>query len=558
MSSSRTETSASAGLVDVTMPQMGVSVAEGTVVGWRVEIGDRIEADQTICEISTDKIDTEVPAPIGGVVAEILVPVDATVSVGTVLARIGSGSAAVAPGAGLEAPSAGPEAPGAGLEAPSAGLEAPSAGPEAPGAGPDGAAGPTSPQVAPATPSAAAGGAAGEPAAGEPAAGEPAAGEPAAGEPAAGEHAAGARAAGAHASAEGTQPPPHDAPESGSRRDGRNGSSASAAPAGANANRRRYSPVVQRIAGEHGIDLSLIEGTGRGGRVRKQDVLAYLEAGAAAQAPLHIESPYRPEPVAPAGPPVPATPPGSPTPTAPETPPPPVGVAPPPPAPVFAAEGGQLSRMRRQIGEHMKRSLDTAAHCTTWIEVDMSRVEAARARLRVTALAFVARAVIDALREHPALNAWLEGERYTQHTDVNLGIAVSLGEDGLIVPVIPRAHELSVEGLAARIKDLARRARARELTPDDVRDGTFTITNPGQYGSIMATPIINLPQVGILDFEAVVKRAVVITDGAGNDSIAIRPMTILGLSWDHRALDGALAAQFLATVKRHLEGVTIS
>jgi pyruvate/2-oxoglutarate dehydrogenase complex dihydrolipoamide acyltransferase (E2) component len=214
--------------------------------------------------------------------------------------------------------------------------------------------------------------------------------------------------------------------------------------------------------------------------------------------------------------------------------------------------------MRRQIGEHMKRSLDTAAHCTTWIEVDMSRVEAVRARLRVTALAFVARAVIDALREHPALNAWLEGERYTQHDEVNLGIAVSLGEDGLIVPVIHGAHELSVEGLAARIKELARRARGRELTPDDVRGGTFTITNPGQYGSIMATPIINLPQVGILDFEAVVKRAVVVTDAAGNDSIAIRPMTILGLSWDHRALDGALAAQFLAAVKRHLEGVTTS
>ena len=209
--------------------------------------------------------------------------------------------------------------------------------------------------------------------------------------------------------------------------------------------------------------------------------------------------------------------------------------------------------MRRQIGAHMKRSLDTAAHCTTWIEVDMSRVEAARAKLGVTALPFVARATIDALREHRALNAWMEGERYTRVDDVNLGIAVSLGEDGLIVPVIHRAHELSVEGLAARIKDVARRARARQLTADEVRGGTFTITNPGQYGSIMATPIINQPQVGILDLEAVVKRPVVVSDGNGGDSIAIRPMTILGLSWDHRALDGALSAQFLATVKRGLE-----
>jgi pyruvate/2-oxoglutarate dehydrogenase complex dihydrolipoamide acyltransferase (E2) component len=203
----------------------------------------------------------------------------------------------------------------------------------------------------------------------------------------------------------------------------------------------------------------------------------------------------------------------------------------------------------------MKRSLETAATCTTWIEVDMSRVETARARLGVTALSFVSRAAIDALREHPALNAWLEGERYTQHQGVNLGIAVSLGDDGLIVPVIHNAHELSVEGLGGRIKDLARRARSRELVPDEVRGGTFTITNPGQFGSIMATPIINLPQVAILDFEAIVKRPVVVTDAEGNDSIAIRPMTILGLSWDHRALDGALAAQFLAAVKRHLEGV---
>jgi pyruvate/2-oxoglutarate dehydrogenase complex dihydrolipoamide acyltransferase (E2) component len=305
---------------------------------------------------------------------------------------------------------------------------------------------------------------------------------------------------------------------------------------------RRYSPVVQRIAAEHGVDLDQVPGTGRGGRVRKQDLLAFIDSGVTEDPPLHIESPYRPDPVpAPAGAGAGAVAPAG----------TPAGAV----APAGAAAGGELSRMRRQIGEHMKRSLDTTATCTTWIEVDMSRVEAARRRLGVTALAFVARACIDALREHPALNAWLEGEKYTQHHEVNLGIAVSLGEDGLIVPVIQGAHELSVEGLAARIKDLARRARSRELTPDDVRGGTFTITNPGQYGSIMATPIINLPQVGILDFEAVIKRPVVVTDSDGNDSIAIRPMTILGLSWDHRALDGALSAQFLASLKRHLESV---
>jgi pyruvate/2-oxoglutarate dehydrogenase complex dihydrolipoamide acyltransferase (E2) component len=411
-------------LVDVTMPQMGVSVAEGTVVAWRFEIGDRIQADETICEISTDKIDTEVPSPVGGVLAEILVPVDTTVDVGTPLARIAvSGDA--------EAARAAP---------------------------------------APAAP---------------------------------------------ETSASGNGSPPDGAPAA--RADSRTF--------------RRYSPVVQRIAAEHNVDLDAVPGTGRDGRVRKQDVLAFIESGGGAEedAPLHIESPYRPEP----------------------TPPLAAGRAEP-----AAAAGGQLSRMRRQIGEHMKRSLEVSATCTTWIEADMARVETARKRLGVTGLAFVARASIDALREFPALNSWMEGERYTQHSDVNLGIAVSLGEDGLIVPVIHKAHELSVEGLAARIRDVARRARSRQLTPDEVRGGTFTITNPGQYGSIMATPIINQPQVAILDFEAVIKRAVVVTDDQGNDSIAIRPMTILGLSWDHRALDGVLAAQFLASVKRRLEDLT--
>jgi pyruvate/2-oxoglutarate dehydrogenase complex dihydrolipoamide acyltransferase (E2) component len=215
--------------------------------------------------------------------------------------------------------------------------------------------------------------------------------------------------------------------------------------------------------------------------------------------------------------------------------------------------------MRRQIGEHMKRSLEVSATCTTWIEVDMGRVESRRAEIGVTALAFVARACVLALREYPALNAWMEDDRYTRHdSEVHLGIAVSLGEEGLIVPVVRNAHELSVEGLASRIRDLARRARSGGLTPDEVRGGTFTITNPGQYGSIMATPIINQPQVAILDLEAVVKRAVVVTDADGNDSIAIRPMTILGLSWDHRALDGALSAQFLAAVKHHLQEETLA
>jgi pyruvate/2-oxoglutarate dehydrogenase complex dihydrolipoamide acyltransferase (E2) component len=374
-------------LVDVVMPQMGVSVAEGTVVQWHKAVGDAVAADETLCEVSTDKIDTEVPSPASGVVEEILVDVDETVAVGTVLARIGSGAA--------EAPLA---------------------------------------EVAPA------------------------------------------------------EAPPADGHRP-----------------------RRYSPVVQRIAAEHGIDLERVEGTGRDGRVRKQDVLALVRAGGASaqEPPLHSESPYRTD----------------------------------------ESDSSTLSRMRRTIGAHMKRSLETAATCTTWIEVDMQRVEDARAALGLTALPFVARAAIDALREFPSLNAWLEGELYTRHDAVHLGVAVSLGEDGLIVPVLHDAQDSSAEGLARRIREVAARARAGELTPDEVRGGTFTITNPGRYGSLMATPVINQPQVAILDLEAIVKRPVVVE----GDAIAVRPMTILGLSWDHRALDGVLAAQFLDSVRRRLE-----
>jgi pyruvate/2-oxoglutarate dehydrogenase complex dihydrolipoamide acyltransferase (E2) component len=422
VSSSSTET-----LVDVVMPQMGVSVSEGTIVEWRKQVGDWVEYEEPIVDISTDKIDTEVPSPAAGRVAEIVIEPGTTVEVGTVLARLATDAK---PGEAHASEQNG---------APAAGRERPAPQPAAP------------------------------------------------------------------------RERPADGP-------------------------RRYSPVVQRIAAEHGVDLEQVEGTGRGGRVRKQDVLAYLEnggAGAAAaeEPPLHIESPYKPEPPAERPAPAPA----------------PTG------GPYQAPTAAPLSRMRQLVGEHMKRSLDTAATCTTWIEADMSRVERARREAGLTALPYVARATIDALREYPVLNAWLQGDQHTVHEDVNLGIAVSLGEDGLIVPVVRSAQDLSVEGLSKRIKELARAARERTLSPDDVQDGTFTITNPGQYGSIMATPVINQPQVAILDLEAVVKRPVVVTDEDGSDSIAIRPMTVLGLSWDHRALDGALAAQFLAAIKRRIE-----
>jgi pyruvate/2-oxoglutarate dehydrogenase complex dihydrolipoamide acyltransferase (E2) component len=449
VSSSSTET-----FVDVTMPQMGVSVAEGTVVEWRKQVGDWVEADEIIAAISTDKIDTDVESPASGRVQEILVEVGTTVDVGTVLARIATDAR---PGEAHKS-----ETPETGTGEATAALEAPNE---------------------------------------------------------AGELA-------------GDEPRP-----------------------------RRYSPVVMRIAAEHHVDLDKVPATGRGGRVRKQDVLAYIDqagggsptgdslpssadaelAASVDEPPMHIESPYKPE-----------------------APPPPKKREPrfagPEPAPAPAASppeaaptGAPLSRMRQAIGQRMLESLRTAATCTTIAEADMSRIEAARSKSGFTYLPYIARATIDTLRELPALNATLEGESLTTHDAVHLGIAVSLGEGGLIVPVIRDAQDLSVEGLARRIKDLAQRARANSLTPDEVRGGTFTITNPGGYGSIMATPVINQPQVAILDTEAVVKRPVVVTDELGNDSIAIRPMTFLCMSWDHRALDGALAAQFLAALRKQLE-----
>jgi pyruvate/2-oxoglutarate dehydrogenase complex dihydrolipoamide acyltransferase (E2) component len=423
VSSSRTET-----LIDVTMPQMGVSVAEGTVVEWKKQVGDWVQADEIIAAISTDKIDTDVEAPATGRVQEVLVDVGTTVDVGTVLARIATDAR---PG----------EAHVSENDAPRRAE--------------------TEPERAPA-------------------------------------------------------PPRGDGP-------------------------RRYSPVVMRMAAEHGIDLDQIEGTGRGGRVRKQDVLAFLENGkptqpAPAEPPMHIESPYRPDTPAQAK----TRKPRFDQPAAAE------------PAPL-ASGTAPLSRMRQSIGSRMLQSLQTAATCTTIVEADLVRVEAARAQSGFTYLPYIARATIDALREFPTLNATLEDDQLTTYDGVHLGIAVSLGEGGLIVPVIHDAQELSVEGLAARIKDLAKRARANQLTPDEVRGGSFTITNPGGYGSIIATPVINQPQVAILDTEAVVKRPVVVTDELGNDSIAIRPMTYLCMSWDHRALDGAIAAQFLSALRKKLE-----
>ena len=444
MSSSSTET-----LVPVNMPQMGVSVAEGTVVEWKKQVGDWIEADEVIASISTDKIDTDVESPATGRVAEIIVSVGETVDVGTVMAQIATDAK---PGEAHVSEN------GTGTGEATAALEAP------------GEAGELSGDTTE-------------------------------------EHAGTA------------QPRP--------KRDGS----------------RRYSPVVMRIAAEHDIDLEQVEGTGRGGRVRKQDVLAFIESGPKEEPPMHIESPYRPDEPAVARKPRPRL----------------QRVEEVPKAAPAPAGGQQLSRMRQAIGSRMVHSLQTAATCTTIAEADMSRIEKARKAAGFSYLPYQARATIETLLEFPALNATLQDDQHTVYSDaVHLGIAVSLGEGGLIVPIIRDAQDLSVEGLSKKIKDLAVRARSNQLTPDEVSGGTFTITNPGPFGSLMATPVINLPQVGILDTEAVVKRPVVVTDDLGNDSIAIRHMTYLCLSWDHRALDGALAAQFLSALRKKLESWPMS
>jgi 2-oxoglutarate dehydrogenase dihydrolipoamide succinyltransferase (E2 component) len=436
-------------VIQVEMPQMGISVAEGTIIEWRKRPGDWVDADEVICEVTTDKVDVEIPAPAAGRVTRLLAEPGETLAVGQPMAEIDPGAK---PG------EAHPEEADSSRQ---------SAGPVA------------EKSEAPAPPA-------------------------------------------LLGTSEGFSAPP--------------------AQEASEIDRSEFhSPVVRRIAEEHGVDLSQVPGTGVGGRVRKTDVVAFIEGGGekAGERPLHIESPYQPEPE-PAGNGATAA----------------NGEAPP-----TAERREPMSIMRQQIARHMVESRRTSAHCTTIVEVDFSRVAARRAELReamerrgvrLTYLAFVARATVLALAEHPILNASVEEDEIVFHEDVNLGIAVAL-EDGLIVPVIPRAQRLSLEGTAAAINDLGDRARRRELHPDEVHGGTFTITNPGQFGAVLATPIINQPQVAILDLEAVVKRPVVIEEG-GSDAIAIRPMSYLCMSWDHRALDGAVAARFLASIREHLEG----
>jgi 2-oxoglutarate dehydrogenase E2 component (dihydrolipoamide succinyltransferase) len=310
------------------------------------------------------------------------------------------------------------------------------------------------------------------------------------------------------------------------------------------------SPVVARIASEHGVDPNQVQGTGRGGRVTKKDILAFIDAGAPAEAPEQPQAAAAPPEAPPALAPAAAAPP----PTA----------KPEPQAPVPGEQFEPVSAMRRGIAEHMRRSLDTSAHVTSAIEVDMSKVVAIRAKLKKeyqsaygvnpTYLAFIARATVETLREYPWINGELRGDQIVTRSFVNLGFAVELADGkGLIVPVVKNAETLNLLGIAKAVADIAARARDKKLLPDDVQGGTFTITNPGGYGTFHGTPVISQPQAAILGTYAVVKRPWVVQDELGADVIAIRPMMNLTLTYDHRLVDGALAGRFLRDLREKLQ-----
>ena len=423
---------------DIVMPQMGESIFEGTITKWLKKPGEKVQRDEPLFEISTDKVDAEIPAPTSGILQEIKVPEGTTVQVNTVVGSIATDGEKAAAAKPAPAP-AKPEPAQAAAPRPAAPKPEAVAEPE----------------------------------------------EPAAGEEEEGEHV-------------------------------------------------RSSPLVRRIARDNNVDLSQVTGTGLGGRITKQDILAFIEKGGAAAAAAAPAAPSAPAPVKPA-------------------------------APAPAAIPGDLvpmTQMRKIIAQRMMESRRTSAHVHCMFEVDLTRIVNLRNKLkngfeqrhgaRLTFMPFFVRAAIIALQQFPIVNASVEGESIRYHRHVNAGIAVAL-EWGLIVPVLKNADELNFLGLQRGITDLGERARAKKLMPQDVEGSTFTITNPGQFGAVFGLPIINQPNVAILGVGGITKQPLVITDADGTDSIAIRSVVNLTLGYDHRVIDGAVADQFMALVKKTLE-----
>ena len=415
---------------DVVMPQMGESIAEGTIVRWIKKVGEQVDRDEPLFEISTDKVDAEIPSPAAGVLTDIRVKEGETVAVNSVVAVIG--------GAGADAPAPG----GSELSSDAAGQHEPAV--------------------------------------------------------------------------------THARDASGDDEEGHAG-----ADDGDDVRRQRSSPLVRRIAKEHHVDIRLIKGTGISGRVTKRDILGYIESGGAAQ-------PQEPPPAA-----------GGRSPSGPVS------------RPGESVHVVPMSVMRRKIAEHMVLSAQTSPHVYSVYEVNFGRVAALRekrkaefeaAGARLTFTAFIARVMVDALRQFPVVNASIDGSNIVYKKDIHLGIAVAL-ENGLIVPVIRNADEKNLLGLSRALNDLAARARAKKLNPEEVQHGTFTITNPGVFGALYGLPLINQPQVAILGVGAIEKRPVVV-----DDAIGIRPMCHLTLGYDHRLIDGADAGRFLTFVKERLEG----
>jgi pyruvate dehydrogenase E2 component (dihydrolipoamide acetyltransferase) len=487
------------------MPQLGETVTEGTVTRWMKAVGDTITRDEPLFEVSTDKVDSEVPAPASGVLTEILVPEGDTVDVGTRLAVIGDGSAQPAPAAAPdtaepEAPPPPPPPPGF-VASGAAPLEAPVRPPAPEYVPPAEAPAPTPPVAAPsvAAPSVAA--------------------------------VAPPEAAGGAGESPGEPVDP-----------------------------RLLSPVVRRLLTDNGLDPAAVTGTGLGGRITREDVLAVIDerhAGTSVTPPAPSAStpPVAAPPPAPTAAPPVATPPAPPPPTA------PVPAYDPAPSVGLVATGDRIvpfSNMRRRTAEHMVRSKATSPHAFIATEADFENVERVRRAWRdrfraeegysLTYLPFVARATVEALRQFPNLNASVGEDALVIHQAINLGIAVDLDHEGLIVPVVHRAEEVTLRGMARRIRDLADRARTRQLRADDIAGGTFSITNDGPFGTYFTVPIINQPQVAILATDGVKRRPVVVTLPDGSESIAIHSTALIGVSWDHRAVDGAYVASFLGRI----------
>jgi 2-oxoglutarate dehydrogenase E2 component (dihydrolipoamide succinyltransferase) len=464
-------------MAEITLPQLGETVTEGTITRWFKKVGDTIAADEPLFEVSTDKVDTEVPSPVSGTVLEIRAQEGDTVPVGTVLAVVGDGSApaASAPAPEVEAAPAPAPAP---VEPAPAPMEAPAV------------------EVAPV-------------------AAPPAAETPVA-QPVA-------------AASEATD---------------------------LSGDTRLLSPVVRRLVAEHNINPDDIAGSGPGGRITRDDVLDHIDklgtASAAAEPAAVVAAPVP----APAPAPVPAAAPAAAAPA-------PAAAAPPPVVAGQRDEVVKLSKIRKLTGSHMVMSKGVSPHAFSVVEVDFANVDVCRNKAKaewkategfsLTYLPFITRAVVEALEEFPHLNASVSDGELVVHRFVDVGIAVDLDYQGLLVPVVRSAEGKRLRAIAREINDLANRARARKLSPDEISGGTFTISNNGSAGSVLTMPIINQPQVAILSTDAIVRKPVVASLPDGGEAIVIHPVGNLAMSWDHRAFDGAYAAGFLVKVKQALE-----